>query len=354
MSDKRQRGLFGDDEPPESGPPGSSREKRSKTGPRPVASAPVREDDAATAAALPDTVRLGTSSWSFPGWKGIVWRDAVSDRKLSRDGLAAYARHPLLRCVGLDRTHYAPMAVDQYRAYAAQVPESFRFLVKAHEATTIRRWPDHPRYGARRGEPNPFFLDPAYATDEVIAPTVEGLSDRLGTLLFQIAPQSLKGVGGAPGFIDKLHRFLLALPKGPTYAVEVRNRALLTGAYADALRDVGAQHCLSVHPRLPPPDEQAHAAGIDAQSALLIRWMLRDGLDYDAAVERYAPFDKLVDEDEPTRRSLADLAVRAHRASRPVTIVVNNKAEGSSPLSVFRLAREIADGLAQRRDDSIV
>lgn len=344
MTGRKQGGLFGDLPPPRKGGGRA----------RPVEPAPPRDEDAATAESLPPSIRLGTSSWSFPGWKGIVWSGDASERKLSREGLEAYARHPLLRCVGLDRTHYAPMTVEQYRAHAAQVPDGFRFLVKAHEASTIRRWPDHPRYGARRGETNPLFLDARAAADEVVEPTVEGLGDRLGVLLFQVAPQSLKGAGGPAGFVDALHRFLAALPRGPRYAVEVRNRELLTDAYAAALRDVGALHCLSVHPRLPPLDEQAHAAGVDAQPELLVRWMLRAGLDYSAAVERYAPFDRIVDEDPPTRRAVADLAAVAARKSRPVTVVVNNKAEGSSPLSVFALAAEIARRLDRPTADPIV
>ena len=347
MTDRRQLGLFGDPAPD---PPKTPRAK-------PVEPAPPAPEDVAAAARIPPTIRLGTSSWSFPGWKGIVWRDEVSDRKLSRDGLPAYARHPLLRCVGLDRTHYAPMTVEQYRAHAAQVPDGFRFMVKAHEASTIRRWPDHPRYGGNRGAENPLFLDPAYATDEVIGPTVEGLGDRLGPLLFQVAPQSLRGVGGAKGFVDRLHAFLAALPRGegaPTYAVEVRNRELLTAEYVDALADVAGVHCLNVHDRMPTIDEQALAARTDAQPALLVRWMLRAGLDYQAAVERYAPFDRLVDEDPTTRGLVSEAVVRAHRAGKPVYVVVNNKAEGSSPRSISGLAREIARELDQDSEPGVV
>src|SRR5262245_28797051 len=59
---------------------------------------------------LPRSVRLGTSSWSFPGWQGIVYDRSASETQLARHGLAAYARHPLLRAVGVDRTYYAPIA----------------------------------------------------------------------------------------------------------------------------------------------------------------------------------------------------------------------------------------------------
>lgn len=56
---------------------------------------------------LPEQLYLGTSSWSFPGWRGIVYKDA-RDRKnyqtlLARHGLAAYGKHPLFRAVDCSR-----------------------------------------------------------------------------------------------------------------------------------------------------------------------------------------------------------------------------------------------------------
>jgi hypothetical protein len=48
---------------------------------------------------LPADVRLGTSSWSFPGWGNLVWDRDATPGALAR-GLAAYAAH-LLRTVGL-------------------------------------------------------------------------------------------------------------------------------------------------------------------------------------------------------------------------------------------------------------
>ena len=54
-----------------------------------------------------------------------------------------------------------------------------------------------------------------------------------------------------------------------------------------------------------------------------------------------SPFDRLVEEDVPSRTSLARLARAAAAAGRDVFITINNKAEGSAPLSVQRLAERI-------------
>ena len=80
---------------------------------------------------LPGDIRLGTSSWFFPGWRGLVYDGVHPQTALSRKGLAAYAEIPLLRTVSLDRTFYAPLTTVEYQRYAHQVPDHFSFVVKA-------------------------------------------------------------------------------------------------------------------------------------------------------------------------------------------------------------------------------
>lgn len=305
-----------------------------------VQPAAVPAELAAVAARLPERIRIGTSSWSFPGWAGIAYQGVVPQPRLARSGLAAYARHPLLRAVGIDRTYYGPIEAADFAAYAAAVPERFRFLVKAHEACTVSRFPTHARYGAQRGQANPLFLDPDYAAAAVVAPVLEGLGEKAGPLLFQFPPQDVAALGGADRFAQRLHAFLAELPRGPLYAVELRNAELLHPAYFDALADVGACHCVNAHPTMPDVASQARAALAARPPALVVRWMLHRGFAYETARDRYAPFDRLVDEDEPTR---AAIARQCAAAGIPSFVIINNKAEGSAPLSAFRLAARIAE-----------
>jgi uncharacterized protein YecE (DUF72 family) len=308
---------------------------------RGVGPAPVSEEIQALGRELPRGIYLGGSTWSFPGWAGLVYDREYSQGRLAREGLAAYAQHPLFRAIGVDRTHYAPVAAEELKEYAAAVPEDFRFLVKAHEACTLTRYPDHARYGAQRGQPNNLFLDPVYATQQVVAPFVEGLGEKGGALLFQLAPQDL---GVPQGFAAELHAFLSALPRGPVYAVELRNRELLTQDYAEALAAAGACHCHNVYPpRMPDIRIQARLAGTARSPVTIVRWMLAPGMTYETAGRLYAPFNKLAAVDANARRAIAELTRDARAAGRPVLVTVNNNAEGSAPLSIEGLAREILE-----------
>lgn len=309
----------------------------------PLAAAPVRAEHVELAERLPAGLRLGTMSWAFPGWRGLVYANDVKSERLAAEGLAAYAEHPLLRAVEIDNSYYRPLPSERFRQLAAQVPDDFRFVVKAHQACTLRRFPSHARRndsraGDARGSDNPRFLDPAYATDAVVGPTVEGLGDQLGVLLFQFSPEDL----GAPrAFAERLQAFLAALPAHVTYAVELRTRALFTPAYATALAEAGAVHCHNAWSDMPDVLAQAKALPSAARRPLVVRWLLRPGDTYAAASERLAPFDRIAFDDVPRRTAIARLAASALRHCVPAFVLVNNDAEGCAPESIARLAAAI-------------
>lgn len=306
--------------------------------PEAVGPAPPTEGLESLARRLPAGLHLGTSSWSFPGWEGLVYDRPASQAVLARHGLQAYAAHPLFRTVGVDRTYYRSLDAEHFRGYAEVVPRDFRFLAKADRRLTSPLHPDG--HGVR--ERNPHFLDPSFASDEVIGPMTEGLGTRLGAVLFQFPPIPPNLVRGRQAFWEKLQRFLAALPTGPLYAVELRTPAFLSGTYADMLESVGVAHCYNVHPAMAPLSRQLEVVNAFYQPGLVIRWMLHSDLAYDVARERYQPFDRLVDEDLDSRERVATAVLDASLAERPAFVIANNKAEGSAPLTLLRLAERIA------------
>ncbi|MFO0583387.1 MAG: DUF72 domain-containing protein [Anaeromyxobacter sp.] len=303
-----------------------------------LAAAPADPAHEALAARLPPMLRLGTSSWSFPGWAGLLYDRAASEAALSKAGLPAYARNPLLRAVGMDRTYYAPLDAAAFALHAAQVPEGFRFLVKASQECTSPTLPT----AAGGSVANPRFLDPAWAKEAVVAPAAEGLGEKLGVLLFQFPPLTFSASRRPEAVLERLRAFLAALPAGVPYGVELRSPALFTPAYAKLLEETGAAHSYVVHPAAPELEAQARLLPPEAQPSLVLRWMLGHGRGYEEARELYRPFDRLAAPDPDTREAVARICARASRLGRPGIVIVNNKAEGCSPRSVFALAERIA------------
>lgn len=299
--------------------------------------------------AMPPQLRLGTSSWTFQGWKGLVWDADYSESILSRHGLPAYAQHPMLRTVSLDRAFYRPLSASQYAAYAAQVPSGFRFVVKAPSLVADAM----VRGESGRGmQPNPSFLDPALASTEFIQPALDGLGDRIGALVFQLSPLPAHWVARKAEFFDRLSMMLQSLPPlrpaapDGVIAVEVRNPELLGPALARVLKANGATYCLGLHAKMPPIEAQLPMLRALWPGPLVCRWNLHrkhGAYGYEDAKGLYEPFDRLVDPDPETRQSLARVIAATVGAGHNAYVTINNKAEGSAPLSVFELARAVIE-----------
>lgn len=301
---------------------------------------------AALARELPSELRFGTSSWAFPGWAGLVYRSRQREADLARRGLKAYSQHPLLRAVGIDRSFYAPVSPGELRAYADSTPRHFRFLMKAHAALTTPRSARRPEFLAKAPEA---FLDVEYATRRVIEPAALALGDKLGVVLLQFSPLPAVALRARVQLLDRLHAFLTALPRGLCYAIEWRDRDMLGADYEALLSDTGTAHGYCAHPRMPRLSEQIRgplASSGGTAGPLVVRWLLEGQQGYEEAKSRYAPFDRLVDPDPVTRNEIVACAQSAIADSRSVLIIVNNKAEGSAPLSI----RALANAYAANRD----
>lgn len=303
---------------------------------------------------LPDGVHLGTSSWSFPGWRGLVWAGTPDGDFLAREGLGAYTAHPLLKLVGVDRSFYRPVPATDWQRYHDQARPTAAFLVKGPQSAVWARFPDHPRWGAQRGRDNPNFLDAPHILDTTLAPMCKHLPRRRLVLVLQLPPQPLDSMGGERRFAERVQTCMSELAEGARklqvdsdqeviLAIEPRTSGVLGPAYVRALDDSGATHCVAVHPTMPSVHAQylavlQHLPG----RPFVARWMLGVPLPYARAKARYAPFDRIVDAHPKVRRALARRIREAvQRAGERAFVSINNKAEGCAPLTIVGLAEQV-------------
>lgn len=288
-------------------------------------------------------LHLGTSSWNFTGWSGLVWAQAYPEARLSREGLPAYAAHPLLRTVSLDRAFYRPLDAATFAALGAQVPAHFRFVVKAAALVSDAVQRDG---GGRAERSNPNFLDPGLALEQCLRPAVQGLGDKLGVLVFQLSPLPPAWLHDPLRLEQQLERLWQALlpelPAGSRLALELRDPELLQPWMAAHLKAFGLRYCLGLHDRMPAIERQLPMLRATWPGDLVCRWNLQLGQSYAGAKDRWAPFDKLVAPDLPTRQSLVKVIAGTLSAGHSAYVTVNNKAEGCAPCSVLELARALA------------
>lgn len=296
----------------------------------------------------PEEVRFGTSSWAYEGWHGLVYRKPYPKSRFAKDCLAEYAAYeyaggPLFRTVGVDHTFYRPPTASQLAHYAAQVPVGFRFCSKVWEELTVPAYARHPRYGAKAGTVNARFLDASLCQELVIRPTQQGLGDHAGPFMFEFQRSGLD----PETFLCKLDRFLSSLPAGPQYAIEVRNPAVLGARYHDLLTAHGATHVYNHWTAMPPLSAQ-HAAlgGTFTAGFAVVRLLTPLGLSYADAVQRSAPYERLVEPLPRMRAETLDLIRQAVAEQTVMYVLVNNRAEGSAPLTIQALVDALPDAQA--------
>jgi uncharacterized protein YecE (DUF72 family) len=314
VGDARQLDLFGAPPPP---PPLDFTSERS------------------LAARLPEHVLFGTSSWTFPGWSGVVYPPGTTERDLSARGLELYAHYPLFRTVGIDRSYYAPLDRPTLQRYAAQLPEGFRCTMKVWSEVTSAV---HPR----TREPNPRFLSVETTLREVIEPAMDAFAEHAGPFVFELAPVRRGELLAPDEMSARLDAFFSQLPKGLQYAVELRNRELFTPRHLELLAAHGVAHVLNYWERMPDIGEQLDVSGVLTAPFVVTRLLIPPGKRYDARKRELAPFDRIVDPREKMRADVERLARACEALGKVLLVIVNNKAEGSSPLTVRALAERLA------------
>ncbi len=325
---REQLGLFGEAPPPRIDPI-------------------VSERDRELAAALPAFVRLGTSSWTFPGWAGVLYAGKPTQEQLVDGGLAAYARHPLLRTVGIDRSYYGPLAEEDLAGYAKQLAgHDVRPISKVWDELTTFVFPHHPRFGERSGQRNPSFLDPGRFVDEVLAPYTGSFAPFAGPFVFELPPIPEGALPSDRTVPDAIERLLGKLPSTFRYAFELRNRELLTPRYFDVLRAHRAAHCFNMWTAMPTVGRQlglrTSRGGPITTDFVVCRLMLPPATRYEAMKQAFEPFDRIVRAQPDMRDDVVKLEESCFEANvKELFVVANNKAEGSSPLTVKALAEAI-------------
>lgn len=158
-------------------------------------------------------VRVGTSGYSYKEWKGTFYPDDLPAAKM----LSFYAGH--FGTVEINNTFYRMPEAKTLEKWAADVPDSFVFVLKAPQRIT------HQKRLGEVADDLHFF----YETASVLGP-------KLGPVLYQLPPFAKKD---AP----KLKEFVRRLPKDRRAAFEFRHASWFDDETYAILRDGDAALC---------------------------------------------------------------------------------------------------------------
>lgn len=287
---------------------------------------------------LPSNIHLGTSTWTFPEWRGILYTGSYSsETDFRRNCLREYATIPWFRTVCIDNTFYNPPSPSKLLEYASHVSSDFRWISKVWEHITIPRFPKHKRYGALAGQENPNFLNTSLFIEKVLSSYREPKAfAKTGPLIFQF-PAFSRQTLNYDIFLEKLDCFLNDLPNEFRYAIEIRNEDLLCSDYFAVLNTHAATHCFNQWNSMPSLKQQMRAAadcgGLQA-SFYVARLLTPRGLSYQEAAAKFEPYTAIKRVDAEMRRDVITFLRRATITGKSTFVTANNKAEGNSALTM--------------------
>lgn len=297
----------------------------------------TRAELEALAARIPGNVRFGPSSWTYPGWTGLVYDPPYPKKDASASLLGACARWPLFRTVGIDSAFYAPPSAPVLARYAKQLPAGFECVSKVWQEITVRIW-SRGQDKARAGRQNPHFLDAELFTETVYRPYREAFAGHRGPFVFEFSPFGRHRDFTPDHFTDALDRFLAHLPGDARYAVELRDAEFLTPAYFEVLRGHDAAHVISSWTQMPTVGEQLDLGVASLAPFVVCRALVRPGMFYEESLGEFEPFDRIRQPDPDMRRDLAQLVHAIQELGVPGFVIVGNRTEGCAPLTIAAVA----------------
>lgn len=220
-----------------------------------------REQIKIKAAALAaNGVFIGTSSWKYPGWRGMlydesryVYRGKFAMSRFEKNCLAEYAE--VFKTVCVDAGFYKFPDGKNLTSLMEQVPGDFQFAFKVTDKITVKKFPNLPRHSVRAGKSNDHFLNAGLFANAFLKPCAP-FRKNIGLLMFEFSRFCPSDYEHGRDFVANLAKFLGALPKGWPYAVEMRNKHWLQPDYFACLARHGVTRVFNSWEAMPPVSEQ--------------------------------------------------------------------------------------------------
>ncbi len=294
-------------------------------------------------------LRIGSCSWKYPSWAGIVYSSPDAENFLEE-----YSR--VYDTVEIDQWFWSlpskqvsadaapkPPALPRMAdvtSYEASTGPDFRFSVKCPNALTLSH------YYAKRGEAliaNPFFMDPDFFLRFLSA--LAPLAPKLGILILQFEYLNKDKMPSREAFLSVLAHFLDALPEGLPLAIEIRNPRWMDGQWFDFL----ASH------RVAPVILQGY--WMDDAALVLEKYgenigdtvcIRLHGEDREGMEEKTASdWSRIVRPKDADIDRIMNIVVPLLDGGREVFLNVNNHYEGCAPKTIEKIKKSI-EGIRSR------
>ena len=165
-------------------------------------------------------LHIGTCSWKYDSWKGIIYPDNDAINYLQE-----YSKH--YNTVEIDQWFWSlfgnkkvllPKDTD-IKAYTKSVPDNFKFSIKIPNSITLTHFYNRDKTAPLKK--NPHFFNPDLF--DSFLTSIKPMKKKLGPLMFQFEYLNKQKMSGLSEFIDRFEAFIELIDSKYLYGVELRN-----------------------------------------------------------------------------------------------------------------------------------
>ena len=280
-------------------------------------------------------LRIGTCSWKYESWKGIVYSEDDSTNYLEE-----YSQH--YNTVEVDQWFWSlfsstKVALPQKSVvleYKKSVPKDFKFTIKVPNAITLTHF-----YNKNKSEElikNPHFLSNALFTE--FLDSIEPIKDQVGCLMFQFEYLNKQKMASLSHFMELFQTFYSNLPKGiPEIGIEIRNPNYLIKKYFEFLNSLSIYHVFLQGYYMPSIIElyKNFNAFIKDMTVIRLHGADRQGIEKLSG----SNWNKIYIDRKAELKQVASLVNELVSKKVDVYLNINNHYEGSAPLTIERIKK---------------
>lgn len=280
-------------------------------------------------------LRIGTCSWKYDSWKGIVYSENENINYLQE-----YSQH--YDTVEIDQWFWSlfsntKVVLPQKSVvleYQKTVPKDFKFTIKVPNSITLTHF-----YNKNKSEElvkNPYFLSNELFIE--FLESIEAIKTQVGCLMFQFEYLNKQKMASLNHFMEMFRAFHTKLPKNiPAIGIEIRNPNYLSKNYFQFLNSLNIYHVFLQGYYMPSIIElyKNYSTFIKELTVIRLHGEDRQGIEKISGsnwskiyIDRKAELNKVVD----LLKELASKKV-------DVYLNINNHYEGSAPLTIERIKK---------------
>ena len=281
-------------------------------------------------------IRIGTCSWKYDSWKGLIYSDNVG-----KDYLPEYSKH--FNTVEIDQWFWSLFAEDKIvlpqphvvKSYTESVPEDFKFTIKIPNSITLTHF--YQKDKSKPLQPNPHFLSIELFNN--FLKSLETMHAKIGILMFQFEYLNKQKMKSQGEFQSKFSEFIQQVDQQIPLAIDIRNPNYINKNYFDFLNlnNISAVLLQGYYMRPIFETYQTHTSQINKPTVIRLHGPDRSEIEKKSKGIWNQILESKDDEISKITKIIRDL----DQKNLDVYVNVNNHYEGSAPRTIEKIKEQL-------------